>query len=470
MRTGLPRTLRGQIILLIILALAVAQALTLWIFVDQRALAVRSVLALEAADRTGSTARLLEDAPENLHTEILQAASSSLVQFTVTGTPAVSREKANAPPWIERRIRAELAGSSPREIRVDMRSVDAAPPPPGARGPGSGAMQGMGSMHRPPPRNAPVSEVELNLSVALDDGSWLNVTSRFRDPPYQWVWSEALPFAMTAGVLAIVLWLALSRLIGPLRNLSEAANRLGRGEDIEPIKLAGPQEMRQLASSFNEMQARLDRFVRERTQLLGALGHDLRSPLTALRVRAEMVDEAETRERMIATIGEMQEMVEATLSFSRGLALSEAVETVNLRDFLNTLTEELREAGDDVATGSLAVCMARLRVMAMRRAMRNLIENAVRYGRSATVTLAVEDGSARIEIDDSGPGIPEESLDRVFEPFVRLETSRSRETGGIGLGLAIARTTILAHGGDIVLVNRPEGGLKVVVRLPIENS
>ncbi len=469
MKNLLPRTLRGQIIALIVVALAIAQALTLWLFVDQRALAVRSALAIEAADRAGSTARLLEDAPQDLRSEILQAASSSLVRFTIGPAPLVANDAGNAPNWIARRIRAVLASDDPRTIRVDLHTDQSGPPPRAGPAPGAGQMHGMGQM-RPPPGQPPVSATALDLSIALADGSWLNVTSRFRDPPYQWVWSEALPFALTAGLLAIVLWFALARLTGPLRSLAGAADRLGRGEDVETIPLTGPEEMRRLALSFNDMQARLDRFVRERTQLLGALGHDLRSPLTALRVRAEMVDDEETRERMIATIEEMREMVEATLAFSRGMAMNEPVATVSLKAFLVELAQELGETGMAVKTGAIEDGELRLRPLSMRRALRNLIENAVRYGHRATVSATRHNGFAVILIEDDGPGIAQQEMDRVFEPFVRLETSRSRETGGVGLGLSIARTAILAHGGGITLENRAQGGLRVTVTLPVSPS
>ncbi len=462
MRLPLPRTLRGQIILLIVAALAAAQALTLWLFLDQRALAVRSALALEAADRAGNIARLLDDAPASLHPEILKAASSALVQFSIGAAPAVDQNDLPAPPWIAKRIRSLLGPGSVGEIRVEMRQrfstarmpVMPGPPPPNMR-----PHRDTGPMR--------MNATELNLSIALKDGGWLNMASRFRDPPYQWVWSEVATFAFTATLLAAVLWFALSRLVGPLQRLARAADRLGRGEDVVAIAPVGPEEMRRLAAAFNEMQGRLHRFVSERTRLLGALGHDLRSPLTALRVRAEMVDDAETRERMIATIGEMQEMIEATLAFARGMATTEPVETVQLRDFLGPLCSEFREAGGAVSLGEVADGPVRIRRNTMRRAIRNLIENALRYGQRARVSARIEAGEAVICIEDDGPGIPAENLERVFDPFVRLESSRSRETGGVGLGLSIARTIILAHGGEIALENRKEGGLAVTVRLPV---
>lgn len=465
MRLPLPRTLRGQIILLIVATLAAAQVLSLWLFIDQRALAVRSALALEAADRAGNIARLLEDAPAALHPEILQAASSALVQVSVDAAPTVAASDTPGPPWIVQRIRSLVGSGGPGAIRVRMRR-GAGP----AQAPGMpGMTPAMTRMHQEMSPGQ-LSATELNLSIALKGGGWLNMTSRFHDPPYQWVWSEAATFAVTAALLAAVLWVALARLVGPLQGLARAADRLGRGEEVAPIAPVGPDEMRRLAAAFNEMQARLLRFVSERTRLLGALGHDLRSPLTALRVRAEMVDDEETRERMIATIGEMQEMVEATLAFARGMATAEPVETVRLPDFLGALVDELREAGGQVALGEVADLPLRIRKTAMRRAIRNLIENALRYGTRAGVSASAEAGAAVICVEDEGPGIPAESLERVFDPFVRLETSRSRETGGTGLGLSIARTIVLAHGGEVALENRAEGGLRATVRLPLARA
>ncbi|MDE3121373.1 MAG: HAMP domain-containing protein [Paracoccaceae bacterium] len=463
MRLPRPATLRGQIILTIVVALAIAQALTLWLFIDQRALAVRSALALEAADRAGNIARLLQDAPVDLHPQILRAASSPLVQFSLAKAPIVEGADHPGPNWIAQRIRTILGPGNDGSVRVEMLHgpmTDAMPPM-------AGATPSMLRMHQEM-TGGQRSTLELKLSISLPKGDWLNMVSRFHEPPYQIVGSEIATFIVTAALLAMVLWLALSRVVGPLQGLALAADRLGRGEDTEPLRPEGPEEMRRVASAFNQMQERLHRFVNERTKLLGAVGHDLRSPLTALRVRAEMVDDEETRDRMIATIVEMQEMVEATLAFARGMATTEPVESVQLVDFLGGLTDEISEAGGAVTLGHVPGVVMRMRRNAMRRAVRNLIENALRYGTRATVSAREDVGGVTITVEDEGPGIPPESLERVFDPFVRLETSRSRETGGIGLGLSIARTIVLAHGGQIALENRPEGGLRAIVRLPTQ--
>jgi signal transduction histidine kinase len=204
--------------------------------------------------------------------------------------------------------------------------------------------------------------------------------------------------------------------------------------------------------------------------MLAALGHDLRSPLTAMRLRSELVDDDETRERLVATVEEMRRMVGLTLDFARGVAPREAAETLDL----GALVREV--AGDVAATVgpveveiSTAVTLT-ARPTALERALRNIVENAVRYGGAARVRVAGDAAAATIVVDDDGPGIPDADLARVFEPFTRLEASRSRETGGVGLGLAIARTIVHAHGGEITLANRPEGGLRATLRLPLPSG
>jgi signal transduction histidine kinase len=207
--------------------------------------------------------------------------------------------------------------------------------------------------------------------------------------------------------------------------------------------------------------------IADRTRMLAALGHDLRSPITALRIRAEMVDDDETRERMAATLDEMQEMVDSTLACARGVSTDQPMEACDLALLVGDLADELCQTGPQIAVMSSEPVRAEIRRTAIRRALRNLMENAQRYGRGARVSVTQVGDRAEILIEDDGPGIPEKELDSVFDPFTRLETSRSRETGGIGLGLPIARAILRAHGGDVVLSNRPEGGLRATVHLPL---
>lgn len=454
-------SLRGQLVLLIVAALAVAQTISLWLFVDERGLAVRAALGFEAAGRAANVALLLEEAPETLQQAILRAADSPLVRFDLSGIPAVEQGTHADGGAVEARVRGLLGGANDRDIRVELNEVDQDMPPMSHLAPE------MAEMHLAMMRGE-LSAIEMQLSIALTDGRWLNVGTRFERPPLQWPWISFVSFGITATIILVAAcWFLLTRLTGPLLRVSRAADQLGRGEAVDPLPLIGPREVRGLTRAFNRMQARLTRFVTDRTRLLAALGHDLRSPLTAMRVRAEMVEEDETRESLIASVEEMQEMVDATLAFARGMASTEAYETVELGAYLKQLQTDMIDGFTLDAADSFWV---RLRPKSVRRGLRNIIENAQRYGGGADVAFRHDTDHVHVLVADSGPGIPEPELEQVFEPFFRLEKSRSRETGGTGLGLSIARTIIRAHGGEVTLANRAEGGLLVTVTLPLETE
>lgn len=450
-------TLRWQLVLLIVAALTVAQIISLLLFADERSLAIRAALGFEAAGRAANVARLIEEAPPDLHASILRAANSPLVRFDLSEKALVQHSDHFHGGLVESRIRTLLDDSYSRDIRVELHQIE------GQLMPLANLSREMTEMHMAMMQGE-LTAIEMNLSIAVSGGRWLNVGTRFERPPIQWPLESMLAFALSASVLLIVvIWFVMTRLTWPLRRLARAADRLGRGEDVPELPVAGPTEVRDLTVSFNRMQERLTRFVNDRTRMLAALGHDLRSPLTAMRVRAEMVDDDETRGSIVTSVKEMQGMVEATLTFARGLTGSEPPERVNLRDYLvglcQTLPAEIGLQGPEDTE-------LHLRPNAMRRALRNLIENALSYGQAARIDWQKAGGEVVLTLDDDGPGIPEDQLDKVFDPFVRLEESRSLETGGHGLGLSIAQTIIQSHGGDVTLSNRPEGGLRARVRLP----
>ncbi len=454
-----PRSLRGRLVLIILAALALAQFTSLWFFAGERSLAVQAALGQEAAARAANVAMLLEKADPANVPAILRAANSPLVQFSLDPDPVVRNDE-HASPYMAARLSRYLGRAPGEDVRAEVHERGQVPNGRFRRW----TTEEMRRMHRRMMGELPVAAVEMAISIRLSGGDWLNVETRFHRPPPQWALPAVFTFVTSAVLIALAVWVALGRLIGPLRALADSASRFGRGEAIAPLPDSGPEELRQLTRAFNEMQDRIHRFVEDRTRLLAALGHDLRSPLTALRVRAEMVDDDETRERLVASIEEMQQMVEATLSFARGMAVNEPAETVDLGEYVGRLCAEMAEAGEDVTfTPPPEPVTARLRPSATRRALRNVIGNAVRYGRRARVSLR-PDGA--IIVDDHGPGIPEEDLPRVFEPFVRLEKSRSLETGGTGLGLSIARSILTAQGGRITLENRAEGGLRATLTLP----
>lgn len=455
---GMFQTLRVQLVLLIIVALALAQVISLFLFADERSLAIRAALGFEAAGRAANVVRLIEEAPSDLQDSIIRAANSPLVRFELSDGPTVSIGTHQDGGLVESRVRTLLGDTYSRDIRVELHNIN------GEIMPLANLSPEMTEMHVAMMRGE-LSAVEMNLSIGITGGQWLNVGTRFERPPIQWPFYSVLTFGMSAAViLAAVFWFVMTRLTGPLRRLASATDQLGRGEDVAPLVMQGPKEVRELTSGFNRMQDRLVRFVEDRTRVLAALGHDLRSPLTAMRVQAEMVDDDDTRDGLVRSVEEMQSMVEATLTFARGLTGNEAAETVEIGQFLQDMQ---RGAVAPFSLSQGKPIEIRFRPNAIRRALRNLIENAVRYGSAASVTWVLGDDDLVITVEDVGPGIPAENFDQVFDPFFRLEKSRSLETGGHGLGLSIARSIVRAHGGEITMSNRERGGLAVNVQLPL---
>ncbi len=315
----------------------------------------------------------------------------------------------------------------------------------------------------------------LMVGLQLPNGSWLNVRAKI--PPI-YIWNSptflAAFLTMTALAALLTVW-AVRRLVRPIVLLSAAADRLGKDVNAPPLPETGPTEVALASAAFNLMAERIRRFVQDRTFLLSAIGHDLRTPITRLKLRVEFIEEDEMRRRMLADIDELETMVNATMAFGRDVASSEPVGAVDLAVLVRTVLDEAGDARPDLADtlrySGPEHLTVQSRSLSMKRAIANLVGNALSYGGSARVTL--EDGdmvagrAIRIVIEDDGPGIPPDELGKVFEPFHRAEESRNRETGGVGLGLPIARNILRAHGGDVTLANRPEGGAKATVLLPV---
>jgi signal transduction histidine kinase len=310
------------------------------------------------------------------------------------------------------------------------------------------------------------------VGMHLPDGDWLNVSVPVETPrPWHSPTFLAAFVLMTAVAAALTLW-AVRRLTAPVRTLAAAAEALGRDVNAPPLPEDGPLEVATAAAAFNTMASRIRRFVEDRTELLTAIGHDLRTPITRLKLRAEFVEDDEQRGKIMADLEELEAMVSATLAFGRDARTAEPVTSLDLAELVRTVLDEAGdarpEAADRLSYEGPAHLTIRARPLAMKRALTNLVSNAVIYGASARVRLVPPaQGMLAIEIEDDGPGIPPGELERVFEPFHRGEPSRSRETGGVGLGLPIARNILRAHGGDVVLANRPMGGAKAIATLPV---
>lgn len=321
--------------------------------------------------------------------------------------------------------------------------------------------------------------LQLRISIELPDGRWLN---SWQHPAGSYEWWRLLRFSLPVSILPVLVigYFFVWRILRPVRALVDATGRVGRGERIEPLPVVGPREARELTASFNAMQRKLTRFVEDRTQMLAAVGHDFRTPITSLRLQAELIEDEPLRNDMIETLADMRTMVEETLDFARDDAVREATQDVDLDALLHGVAKHFRDAGalvTIVPTMSSSVLPAfRGRPVALRRALSNLVDNALRHGGSARLSLSTDvvggDPVHRIDVDDDGPGVRADQLAKVFEPFWRGDASRGSDEArhgivkGVGLGLSITRSCVQAHGGDVVLLNRDEGGLRASILLP----
>jgi len=308
----------------------------------------------------------------------------------------------------------------------------------------------------------------VSTDIPLPDGRWLH--SQQRTTMMHPHWDRVLRFSLPMIALSIMLVVLLfsHRIVRPLKTLAQAVGRISRGEPPRPLPLQGPRSVREITAAFNDMHERLDRFITDRTRMIAAISHDLRTPLASLRIRAELISDERLRQDIVRTLDEMAMMAEETLSFAGDDAAREPVQVVNPGTLIDDVVEVQRSFGHPVEwfpPASTQSCHCR--PVHLKRALTILLDNAVRYGAGwVKVELQVKGNAIEINIHDNGPGIPEDQLQRVFEPFVRLDAARSMETGGVGLGLAIARSCIRGQGGELRLHNRPEGGLVAVMTLP----
>lgn len=450
LRRLVPATLRGRLALALVVGLLAAQAISLTLYLLDRRDALTLYSGADMAARVLAIARVVEALPPAERGVLVSGLDGPLL--ALGWQPA-------APAWPA----ADDAGRVPETAAWRLAAIRAAleagglPPDRFRLGPAA------------PAASRPDLE-RVGLALALSDGSWLvfrwpTLLSRFLGP------STLLPsiLAGTAVVLALALW-ATRQMTRPLSQLAAAAERFGRAMAVAPIPETGPREVRQAAAAFNRMHASLAGYVEERTRMLAAISHDLRTPIMRMMLRTESIGDDAVRERMLKDLEEMESLIADTLGFARDQQMREPPQAIRLGPLIDDAVAGLGgpaapvtvAAGPDVAV--LAVPLA------LRRIVGNLAGNAVAYAGGATVRWEAGPETVDLLVEDDGPGIPEAELEAVLEPFRRLDTSRSRRTGGSGLGLAIVRALARAMGGELVLENRAEGGLRARVALPRAGS
>ena len=305
--------------------------------------------------------------------------------------------------------------------------------------------------------------------VQMRDGSWVRFD--YQRPPSlsQWPYPLLLESLVLSIAIVLVSLFAMRWVTRPLSTLAHAADELGRDLNRPPLPERGPLEVRAAAAAFNTMQARLRDYIYERTRILTAVSHDLRTPITRMRLRAELLADEELKTKLVRDLQEMENMTNATLSFLRGFEDREALQSVDLMALLESLETDSVDTGYDVQLHGRVDRPVMLRPRALRRLLDNLVTNAIRYGKRAIVTVEDLGSEMVIRVRDAGAGIPSQELEKVFEPYYRLETARSQDGGGTGLGLSIARNIAELHGGTLVLQNHPAGGLEAIFTLPVHD-
>ncbi|GAA5317419.1 MAG: HAMP domain-containing sensor histidine kinase [Candidatus Pelagadaptatus aseana] len=462
-----PKTLFPRMLLLIVLALLLAQGISLWVLSSAHRDVLRDQGNRFQLRQFISLVQLLEEIPESLHRDAADAWRRPGLQLgfydespvaPAQNYPALSLQQLVVDSLGEGysgRVCLQLQQLGPRRSDGKYRHDD----DDEHEFDDDDAEYHHHRRSKKPAR-------ELSVAVRLNSGRWFSarlhlpvIHPRFAYPTLVFIGSAVVL------VLLVVFW-QLRKITRPLRSLGEAAEALGRGQPVPALAEQGPEDIKQTLKAFNLMNRRIQRFVADRTQMLAALSHDLRTPITTMRLRLEMMAAGEQRDKLLESLDEMQQMSEAALAFARQSGDGEETCQVDLGALVGSLCDDLQELGECISFSAPSEQEILItKPLALKRALRNLLENAVRYGDCAEVALFSEVSGIRIVIQDHGPGIPEGDMASVFEPFVRLEDSRNRETGGVGLGLAIARQTVRSFGGDITLANRKQG-LEVTVELP----
>jgi signal transduction histidine kinase len=453
MKRLIPDTIAGRTLLVLVLGLTLSHAASMAMYFVDRSSAL--VLAGEehVGERIATIVDLVERTPPTEQPRLIERASGPSLRVTLSNESAVAADQART--WQSSVLReglvAHLSGPDERDVRI--RYLD----------PTTAKTEGV-VVSWPDKERAPEKIIVASLDVP--GAGWLNFVAPIATP--ESIWSVKFVLSTAVMVVAIVVLSAIvvHHLVAPLQAFGRAAERLGTDVHAPALPETGPKEVQQATQAFNEMHSRIRRFVDDRTRMLAAISHDLRTPITRLHLRAEFIEDEEQRDKMLHDLDEMESMIASILSFAREDTSDEPQEVIDLAALVGSICDDMADLGHDVSFTGVERLPYACRRQALRRALSNLVENAVRYGERALVDLSEVDGQIAIRIEDDGPGIPEAEQEKAFDAFYRVERSRSRRTGGTGLGLYVARAVVRGHGGDIRLSNRPEGGLRAEVTLP----
>ena len=428
----LPGTLFGRLVLLLAGGLIVAQLIGAAMHMAERQKMIGTTVNGEFAQRVAAVYRAINHQPPAEHARMAQLLSAPRQLLSIESSAPADTASLVGDAFLVQ-VRDVLGG--------DVALVPLIVPRPG--------------------------QFSFDLYLQLGAGDWLRVRGQ---APSEIL---ALPVHhfMTLGVMLtmvfLLVWLIARMTVRPLTDLAAAARALGDDLQRPPLPENGPLEVRAAAQAFNAMQRQIRGAIEERERFLAAVSHDLKTPVTRLRLRSEMLEDEVLRERFVRDLDEVQGMLGSALDFLHGKAVDERCQPLDLSALLESMVDDYAEIGEEIELRVAESLKISGRPQALRRAIGNLVDNGLKYGGRVSVEVTQQDGRLLIAVDDDGPGLPDGELERVFEPFYRLESSRSRETGGVGLGLAIVRQIARRHAGDVLLSNLPGGGLRAQLWLPV---
>jgi len=461
-----PQSLFGRIALIMFAGLLLAQLASTALQFHDRGQRLFQASGLSSSARIADIVRLMDSANPVERDRLASILNVPPLRVSLT-TPTwpQSNTAAGYLPANEFRSRLQRRLGEKYKIRV---AVSDQPAPDSAQG-----MHDFGNHNMQHMQSSVMSLPDALIffaQVRLTDGTWVTFENSISEEVFADSTTLLLILAILIAAVLIVSLLAVRLATRPLSMLTRAADKLGGNINQPPLSESGSMEVRHAARAFNSMQMRLQNFIEDRTRLLSAISHDLKTPITRMRLRAEMLDDQEQRESFIKNLDEMQLIASETLDFLRTDDAREPLQTIDICALLDAIKNDAAELGHKVQVETCSLKPLHARPMALKRCIGNLVENAIKYGNEARITTHENERALVISITDSGPGIPADKLDAVFEPFYRIETSRNRDTGGSGLGLSIARNIALSHGGDLHLSNNPKGGLQAILTLMFKSG
>ena len=457
----LPKSLVAQISLIMLIGVLLIFSVSIQLYSDDRQRALDFVSSDSTLERVSSLIAILGDTPVNLHNDIIRASQGRGFYLSLDNKPVI---EAGASSPLTKRLKGLISNAEIEDVRLITASIK--------RPHRKNKISHKHDSVRPKMKKRARYNVKLTGSILLSDRHWLNFSSAIDEQADDLPTTTILLIILFTLLILITMAWTVKRALKPIETLAIVAKKVGNERDFNNIPEVGPSEIVPAISEFNRMQTNLSTFIDDRSKMLAAISHDLRTPITSLRLRLEFIEASEDKQRMLDTVNQMEKMLKATLDFAKDDAQKESKQDLEVVSLLTTICDDYRDRGIDIQLNSADKLIFRLWPVAFRRVIENLINNSISYGRDEqgevhiTVQVALLDDNLILSLSDNGKGIDESMFEEVIKPFVRLDKARDTQDSSVGLGLAISHSIVQAHAGEITFSNLAEGGFKVDICLP----